>query len=175
SRRVDPRDLHSFYTTLFRSPGWDRIFLRLSPHAAHAAYADQSIAAIAAARGADTVDTLLDLALEADLHAQFGIPILNTDDDEVGALLRHPAGLIALSDAGAHVDTLADQGFATTLLARWARDLGALTLEDAVHRVTARPAALYGLRDRGVLRVGAAADITLFDHTRLGLERTELV
>ncbi len=156
-------------------PSWQHIFVRLSPHPAHAALIDQPIAAIAAARGGDEVDTLLDLALEADLHCQFGIPIMNTDDSEVGALLRHPAGLIALSDAGAHVDTLADQGFATTLLARWVRELGVLPLEEAVHRVTARPAQLYGLHDRGVLQVGAAADVTLFDPARLGLERTELV
>jgi N-acyl-D-aspartate/D-glutamate deacylase len=156
-------------------PSWSHIFVRLSAHPAHARWIDHSIAAIVAARGGDEVDTLLDLALEADLDCQFGIPIMNTDDEAVGQLLRHPAGIIALSDAGAHVDTLADQGFATTLLARWARDLGVLSIEAAIRRVTAEPAALYGLAGRGELREGWAADITLFDLARLGLERTELV
>ena len=95
--------------------------------AAAAARAARSIAASprsSPARGGDPVDTLLDLALESDLDCQFGIPIMNTDEDVVGQLLRHPAGIIALSDAGAHVDTLADQGFTTTLLAHWVRELG---------------------------------------------------
>jgi N-acyl-D-aspartate/D-glutamate deacylase len=156
-------------------PSWSHIFVRLSSHPAHARWIDHSIAEIVAARGGDEVDTLLDLALEADLDCQFGIPIMNTDDETVGQLLRHPAGVVALSDAGAHVDTLADQGFVTTLLSRWARDLGILSIEDAVRRVTAEPASLYGLGRRGQLRPGWAADVTLFDLTRLGLERTELV
>lgn len=157
------------------APSWGHIFPRLSGAPAHTPWIDRSIAEIAAARGGDPVDTLLDLALEADLDCQFGIPIMNTDDDVVGQLLRHPAGVIALSDAGAHVDTLADQGFTTTLLARWVRDLGVLSLEDAVRRITAVPAALYGLRDRGQLRAGLAADVTVFDPARLDLQRTELV
>jgi N-acyl-D-aspartate/D-glutamate deacylase len=156
-------------------PSWDHIFIRLSPLPAHAPLIDRTIAQIAATASTDEVDTLLDLALESDLACQFGIPIMNTDDTIVGQLLRHPAGLIALSDAGAHVDTLADQGFATTLLSRWVRDLAALPLEDAIRRVTAVPAALYGLHDRGTLQPGKAADIVLFDPTRLGVERTELV
>ena len=156
-------------------PSWGHIFPRLSASPAHAQWIDRSIADIVATRGGDPVDTLLDLALEADLDIQFGIPIMNTDDETVGQLLRHPAGIIALSDAGAHVDTLADQGFTTTLLARWARDLGVLSLAEAVRRITAIPAELYGLRGRGQLREGWAADVTVFDPSRLGLQRTELV
>jgi N-acyl-D-aspartate/D-glutamate deacylase len=155
-------------------PSWGHIFLRLSGSPTHVEWIDRSIAEIVATNGRDPVDALLDIALEADLDCQYGVPIMNTDDDAVGQLLRHPAGLIALSDAGAHVDTLADQGFATTLLARWARDLGVLSLEDAVRRVSAIPAAVYGLRDRGELREGMAADVVLFDIARLGLQRTEL-
>jgi N-acyl-D-aspartate/D-glutamate deacylase len=60
-------------------------------------------------------------------------------------------------------------------LAHWARDLGALSLAEAVQRVTSIPARLYGLRQRGELREGWAADVTLFDTERLGLQRTELV
>jgi len=156
-------------------PSWSHILLRLSGRAEHTPWIDQTISQIAAARGTDEVDTLLDLALEADLDCQFGIPIMNTDETVVAQLLRHDAGLIALSDAGAHVDTLADQGFTTTLLAHWARDRGALTVEDAVRRVTTVPATLYGLGARGQLRPGWAADLVLFDLARLGVQRTELV
>lgn len=156
-------------------PRWEDIFVRLSPAAAHERLIDQSIAAIAKARGADLVDTLLDLALETDLACQFGIPIMNVDETVVGKLLRHPAGLIALSDAGAHVDTLADQGFTSTLIAHWVRELGVLSLEQAVRAITAIPASLYGLANRGTLEPGRAADVVVFDPERLALERTELV
>ena len=155
-------------------PSWAGIYLRFSPLAAHAPLIDRSIAAIAAERGGDAVDALLDLALESDLACQFGIPIMNVDENIVGQLLRHPAGLVALSDAGAHVDTLADQGFTTTLLAHWVRELGVLRLEEAVRLVTSVPAALYGLAGRGTLRPGAAADVVCFDAARVDLERTEL-
>jgi len=173
--RDELRDLSrggSFVAALGRS--WHHILLRASSVPQHAPLIDRSIAEIAAGRRADEVDTLLDLALEADLDCQFGIPIMNIDEDVVGQLLRHPAGIVALSDAGAHVDTLADQGFTTTLLAHWVRELGVLRLEEAVRLVTSVPAGLYGLGDRGVLRAGAAADVVLFDPTRVGLERTEL-
>ncbi len=156
-------------------PSWAQIFLALSPVAAHQSLIDQSIAVIAAARAADPVDVLLDLALESDLGCQFAIPIMNTDETQVAQLLRHPAAIVALSDAGAHVDTLADQGFATTLLAHWVRERGVLTLEEAVRLVSAVPAARYGLAERGQLRAGWPADIVLFDPQRIGLQRTELV
>ena len=155
-------------------PSWQHILPRFSPHPAHQALIDRSIADIVAERGGDPVDTLLDLALESDLACQFGIPIMNVDEDVVGRLLRHPAGIVALSDAGAHVDTLADQGFTTTLLAHWVRERGVLGLEEAIRLVTSVPAALYGLTDRGTLRPGVAADVVLFDPTRIALQRTEL-
>jgi N-acyl-D-aspartate/D-glutamate deacylase len=156
-------------------PSWEHILLRLSPQDEHESLIDRTIGEIAAERAHDEVATLLDLALESDLACQFGIPIMNVDEEIVGRLLRHPAGIVALSDAGAHVDTLADQGFATTLLSHWARDLRVLSVEEAVRLVTSVPARLYGLRDRGQLAHGWAADVVLFDPTRIGLQRTELV
>lgn len=173
--RTQIREMSSAHFVAALGRSWQLILVRFSPLPQHAELVDRSIAEIAAARGADAVDTLLDLALESDLACQFGIPIMNVDEDVVGQLLRHPAGIVALSDAGAHVDTLADQGFTTTLLAHWVRELGVLRLEDAVRLVTSVPAALYGLTGRGMLRAGAAADVVLFDATRVDLERTELV
>ncbi len=157
------------------APSWEQIFLRWSPVAAHAAWIDVPLARVAAARGGDPVDALLDLALESDLACQFGIPILNTDETIVAKLIRHPAGILALSDAGAHVDTLADQGFTSYLLSHWVRELQALSLEEAVRLLTSAPARLYGLSGRGEIRPGYAADLVLFDPATVGLQRTELV
>jgi len=157
------------------APSWEQFFLRYSPLAAHAAWTDVPLTQIAAARGSDPVDALLDLSLESDLRCQFGIPILNTDERIVGELIRHPAGILALSDAGAHVDTLSDQGFTTHLLSHWVRERQALSLEEAVRLLTSAPARLYGLGGRGEIRPGYAADLVLFDPATVGLQRTELV
>jgi N-acyl-D-amino-acid deacylase len=93
----------------------------------------------------------------------------------VAELIRHPAGLLALSDAGAHVDTLCDQGFTTYLLGHWVRELGALPVEEAVRLVTSVPADRYGLRGRGRLEPGYAADLVLFDPARVAMRPTEVV
>jgi N-acyl-D-aspartate/D-glutamate deacylase len=156
-------------------PSWEQIFLALSPIAAHEPLLDRSVSQIAAQRHADEVDILLDLSLESDLGCQFAIPIMNNDETMVGKLLRHPAAVVALSDAGAHVDTLADQGFTSTLLGHWVREKKVLSLEEGVRLLTTVPADLYGLAERGRLRVGDPADIVLFDADRIGLQRTELV
>jgi N-acyl-D-amino-acid deacylase len=49
------------------------------------------------------------------------------------------------------------------VLGRYSRDLGLISLEDAVHRMTGRPAAVFGLPKRGILQTGNFADITVFD------------
>ena len=61
-------------------------------------------------------------------------------------------------------------GFTTTMIARAVRERSLLPLEEAVHLVTGRPAALYGLRDRGELRPGAWADIVVFDASAIDPE-----
>ena len=53
------------------------------------------------------------------------------------------------------------------LLERYVRERRVLTLEQAVERVTSRPAALFGLRDRGVLAAGRSADLCVFDPARV--------
>jgi len=113
--------------------------------------------------------------LEVDLATQWGVTLMNHDERAVAELIRHPAGVLALSDAGAHVDTLCDQGFTTYLLGHWVRELRALALEEAVRLVTAVPAERYGLRGRGRLAPGYAADLVLFDPARVAMLPTEMV
>ncbi len=129
--RSDLRDMsHGFVAAL--APGWDRLVLRLPATPATARWRDRSVAEVAGALGTEPMDTFCDLVLADDLEGQWGALIFNVDEDEMAALIRHPAGLLALSDAGAHGDTLCDQGFTTTLLGHWVRERGALPLEEAV-------------------------------------------
>jgi N-acyl-D-amino-acid deacylase len=71
--------------------------------------------------------------------------------------------LLGLADSGAHVSQLCDACFATDLLGNWVRDRQVLTLEHAIHKLTAEPARVYGLADRGSVEVGKAADLVVFD------------
>jgi N-acyl-D-aspartate/D-glutamate deacylase len=157
------------------APGWERLVLRLPASAGTRRWQDRSVAEIAAARGAAPLDAFCDLVLEDDLRAQWGVVMMNHDEAAVAELIRHPAALLALSDAGAHVDTLCDQGFTTYLLGHWVRERGALALEEAVRLLTGVPAERYGLRGRGRLVPGHAADLVLFDPARVATRATEMV
>jgi N-acyl-D-aspartate/D-glutamate deacylase len=140
-----------------------------------APFVGRTLAEIAAARGGDVVDALLDVSAAEDLHARFSMLLVNYDDDHVGALLRRPESLIALSDAGAHVSVLCDAGYATHLLGHWVRERGLFGWEEAVRRLTSMPAAIYGVPERGSLAPGLPADVTCFDPARVGARPPEKV
>src|SRR6185436_2579488 len=110
-----------------------------------------------------SLDFMLDLALAENLDTVFSALLLNSDEAAVGRMLRHPASLVSLSDAGAHLTFFNDAGFGLHLLGHWVRERGELTLADAVWRLTGQPAKLFGLRGRGALRPGYQADLLLFD------------
>jgi N-acyl-D-amino-acid deacylase len=154
---------------------WERLVLRLPGSERTGRYQDLSVAEIASLRGADPVDAFCDTVLDDDLEGQWGALVLNVDEDVMATMIRHPASVLALSDAGAHMDTLCDQGFTTWLLGHWVRERGALGLEEAVRLVTSVPAERYGLRGRGRLAPGYAADLVLFDPARVGTRKTEMV
>jgi len=111
---------------------------------------------------------MLDLALEEDLGTVFNAMLLNSDEAAVGEMLRHPASLVSLSDAGAHLTFFNDAGFGLHLLGHWVRERGALTLAEAARKLTSVPAALFGIAGRGALKPGYAADLLLFDPKSVG-------
>lgn len=123
---------------------------------------------VAEQRGVHVVDLALDLALQSDLEARFRLAILNTDEGVTAELLTHPATMIGLSDAGAHASQLCDAGAPTDLLGHWVREKGVLSLEEAVRRLTSQAADVFGIRDRGRLAVGQAADAVVFDPRTVG-------
>jgi N-acyl-D-aspartate/D-glutamate deacylase len=78
-------------------------------------------------------------------------------------MLRDPASMVSLSDAGAHLTFFNDAGYGLHLLGHWVRRLGVLTIEEAVKKLTGEPAAVFGIRQRGLLAPGYHADLLLFD------------
>lgn len=147
---------------------WDKLTVVETVREHNRALEGRSLAAIAAERGAHPLDALLDLALAEDLDTRFTAVLLNSDEDAVARLLTHPHSAIALSDAGAHLTFFCDAGFGLRLLGHWVRERGALTLEQAVWRLSGQPAAIFRIPGRGRLAPGCHADLLLFDPARVG-------
>ncbi len=109
------------------------------------------------------LDVLLDISLDDDLSTRFWSVLANNDPEGIAWLLPRDGVLLGLADSGAHVSQLCDACFATDLLGNWVRDRGVMPLERAIHKLTAEPAAVFGLADRGVIEPGRAADLVVFD------------
>jgi N-acyl-D-aspartate/D-glutamate deacylase len=131
-------------------------------------YEGKTVAEIAAAEGKDGVDAFLDLTLRDDLENEFTMQSFNTRVDRMTELLNDPSVLIGLGDGGAHLDMLCDSGYPTYVLGTWVRERKALSLVEAVRRMTSDPADFFGIRDRGRLQPGLAADLAIFDPARVG-------
>ncbi|MEZ5741320.1 MAG: amidohydrolase family protein [Burkholderiaceae bacterium] len=86
--------------------------------------------------GKDPLDQFFDMALAEQLKTPFLAKLFQNNDAGVAPLLRHPAGVIALSDAGAHLVYFCDAGFGLYLLSHWVRETGVLRLEEAVRKLT---------------------------------------
>ena len=147
---------------------WDKVHVVQVALAEHQAYEQKSVAELAQALRQDALDFALDLALKEDLQTVFTAQLLNSDTQAVGQLLNDPHSLVSLSDAGAHLTFFNDAGFGLHLLGHWARDLGMMSMTQAVHKLTAQPAKVLGLKHRGLLRAGYAADLLLFDPQTVG-------
>ena len=144
------------------APRWSSYEIMESP--ASPELVGRGLQEVANRAGADPFDTLLELTLlEPDLKLRVKAMLANDDEDGVAMLLNHEGCTLGLSDAGAHVGQLCDAVAATDLLGNWVRDRGVLSLEQAVHKLTQVQADLFGFTDRGVLRVGAHADVVVFD------------
>lgn len=130
-------------------------------------YEGRTLAAVAELRGEDPVDTYMALVHEAvRTDADESIVATSMAESDVVRLLQWPHANVGTDGAlrGAH-----PRGFGafTRVVGPWVRD-GRLSLEAAVHKSTALSAEHVGLADRGVIRVGAPADLVLFDPATVG-------
>jgi N-acyl-D-aspartate/D-glutamate deacylase len=123
----------------------------------------KSIGQIADKQGKRVIDAFLDLVVEEKLETRFLQAENNTDDAVLTKILTHPNAVIGLGDGGAHVQFHGGYGYITKLLGEWVREKQVMTLEQAVRRLTFDSASTFGLYDRGLLRPGMVADITIFD------------
>jgi len=131
-------------------------------------YVGKTISEIAADRDTDAFDTFFDLALEDDLAMRFVGSAANNDWDRIPELINDPRTMIGLADGGAHCDMLCEAGYATFILGYWVREKKVMSLEYAIKRITSEPADMFGIKDRGRLKIGNPADIVIFDEQTIG-------
>ncbi len=141
----------------------EKIVLAWIPSRAQAGYQGQSVARYAAERGTSAAEALLDLLVEENLA---GLSVLRTGNDEwIEPFLQHPKFMLGsdgiyFSDGQVHPRVY---GSAPRILGPLVRDRRLFSLEAAVHKMTGIPAERFGLLDRGQIRVGAFADVVVFD------------
>ena len=131
----------------------------------------QNIQALADQQGLDPVDVFFDLALSEDLGTHFVGKFFNNNDEGVAPSLKHPASVITLSDAGAHLSYMCDAGFGLYFLSHWVRDTGHFTLSEGIRKITSEPADRFRIPERGRLQVGLPADMLLFDPATVGISK----
>ena len=139
-----------------------------------------SIAAIAERTGKAPEVVALDHLVSNDGHAMIYAPVLNYADGDLEParqMMNHKDVVPGLSDGGAHVGTICDGSFPTTLLTHWTRDRtrGPKLPLAQVFRMQARDTArAVGLYDRGVIEPGYRADLNVIDYERLTLHGPEV-
>lgn len=137
---------------------------------------EESLHAEARRRGVPPIEAVYDALLERDGRALLYWPVLSYEPgnlDYVREMLLHPNAIMALGDAGAHVNNINDYTYSTFAISFWPTRRVAgpgLPLEYIVRLMTASPAAHLGLADRGLIEVGRRADLNLIDQDRLALE-----
>ncbi len=140
-----------------------------------------SVAARAQATGRSAEELFYDLLVSGGGTTLLYLPALNFSDgtlDAAAELLAHPHAVPGLGDGGAHVGTICDASFPTTLLTHWARDRRRGTkfgLPWVVNRQCRATSETVGLLDRGVIAPGYKADLNVIDHDNLRLAPPRIV
>ena len=123
----------------------------------------KTIGELAREQHKSVVGAFLELAVEEKLETTFLYGENNVDKEAMTQILNYPNAFVGLSDGGAHVQFHGGYGYSTRLLGDWVRERGIMSLEKAVRKLTFDSASAFGIYDRGLLRPGMAADITVFD------------
>ena len=155
---------------------WDRVFPLGDPPDYEPAPED-SIEAEARRLGVPPAVVALDHLLDDEGRAFLYVPFLNYADgnlDAVRSMLEDAHSVVGLGDGGAHVGTICDGSFPTTMLTHWVRDRTRgerLDLATVIAKQTSATARMVGMLDRGVLAEGMKADVNVIDLDGLTLHR----
>ena len=154
---------------------WSKMTIQFVVHPDNVQYLGRAIGEIATSQGKSPWDALVDIALKDELQTAFGQPSSEESDAAWEARVkswRDPRVVVGASDAGAHLDLFLSSNYATVLLGEAVVKRKMLPIEEAVHYLTAVPADLYGLVDRGRIVEGAFADVVVLDEHTVGSNET---
>ena len=145
-----------------RAPTWHDMWLTYFKRPENHRYEGRSIAEVAESRGQHPVDALCDLLIEEDLQICYVAEGLNPRT--LPSFVAHPLSMVG-SDAVllGQFPSPRTYGCFPVILAEYVREERQLSLPNAIRKMTSFPAQRLGLQDRGVLRDGMAADVTVFD------------
>jgi N-acyl-D-aspartate/D-glutamate deacylase len=136
---------------------------------------ERSVAAMAERTGRAAYEVVYDLLTAGAGTEWLYVPLMNYSEGSLEpqlAMMRHPGAVLSLADGGAHCGLICDASAPTFQLTHWVKNRARgprLGLEEAVHMQTGRPAAVWGFTDRGEIRPGKRADLSVIDLDRLDL------
>jgi N-acyl-D-aspartate/D-glutamate deacylase len=118
---------------------------------------------------------MLDLSVADDLRTVWQGPVINNNVENYREIMSSPYTLPGVSDGGAHIKFITPGTYSTDMLTWMVRDSGVLSLEEAHYRLSYLTAWAAGIKDRGCLREGLAADIVVYDLANLKILPSEVV
>jgi len=139
-------------------------------------YVGKYLIEIAQEENKEIGQVILDVALADDLRTEFQlVDVLNSDKESVSHLITSELCHFGASDAGAHITQFCGTGDTTHLLEHYVRETQQMSLPKAIFRMTKEVADDWGIKDRGVIEKGRAADIVLFDINSVGISDESFV
>ena len=147
------------------SCGWNGVIVTAVKSQKNKGLEGKSVAQICEELGKDPVDAVCDLLIEEDTAVSMAI-FWGTEED-VATAMKHPLQMVATDGLLGGKPHPRVYGTYPRVLGKYVREDKVLTLPEAVRKMTSLPAQRLGLKDRGVIRPGMKADITIFDEARV--------
>jgi len=149
------------WESMARNTTWDKILISSVASERNADLVGKNIEEASGIRGTDPFETVFNVIAEE--HNAVGMVSFTMSEDNVREIMRHPYHMACTDGLLGGTPHPRVYGSYPRILGRYVREQGALELADAIRRMTSHPAQRLGLRDRGLLRPGYFADITVFD------------